>query len=297
MNIDGLLASDNLVASGVVDAVWDHGWRRPTVQAWMSAQHGIDRSESDFALPQNAVVACFITSWPHVHHVLSTQHAGGKYIVIVRDGDPSLQEAFWAPCIRHIFSTNVPFSNPRVTPMPWGFYIPFNGGLHLKAALEVERHKQNKFLVSFSLDMPGSVYHPGHERITAIEHFRQSPDATIPEALLGWASRTNWIQGPFVYDEYLKVLRGHEFSICPRGYGVERMAYWEAMVLGTVPICRPHAELLHFADMPLTFVNDWSEVTPAWCDANREAALGRSMEKITTDYWVGRIEEKRKELL
>jgi hypothetical protein len=73
------------------------------------------------------------------------------------------------------------------------------------------------------------------------------------------------------------------------------MAAWEAMWIGTIPICLRHPELLHFADLPIAFVDNWRDVTPEWCDANA-GLINRSAEKVTLAYWVERIREKRLEI-
>jgi len=288
-----LLCTEGLLEAGVVDAVWGNGWRPPTGEALHKAQHGWpadDRSGVD--LQSAAVVACFCVHFPDVLADLGRRQ--GRYVVITRDGDPPLQGG-WPDSVHHIFAINVEHPSPRVTPMPMAFHAFRDNVDQMAAASELPRLRGNRVLVSHSLDMPGSVYVAGHQRITAIERFRHEPWATVNNSLLGWATRTGPVWPSWNWPEYAARLREHDYLAVPVGYGTERIAQWEAIALGTIPICIRHPALSHFADMPIAFVDSWSEVTPEWCDAHIDM-LRRPKEKITLSYWVARIREKRAEI-
>ncbi len=288
-----LLCTEGLVASGVVDVVWGYGWRPPTLASLQAAQHGSDQSPSSIALPKQAVVTCFNMQVQQVVNQLGSESPDGSYIVISRDGDPSFK-ANLPSCVKHVFAINVINASERVTPMPTMMYFSADHG-HIEHAATIRRTSVERALLAYSLDMPGSVYNSGHERITAIEYFRSQPWATIDDKLLGWATRPSHIVPTMSYPEYLIALREHDYCVTPRGYGVDRMAYWEAIALGTIPIAFKHAELMHFADMPIAFINHWEDVTAAWCDANLDI-INRPTEKLNLSYWVERVREKRKEL-
>lgn len=287
-----MLSTDGLVDAGVVDLVWDRNqWFNASVDVLRAAQHGGPLVSEPVTLPSRAVIACFSVHFPDMMAQLSG--AGGKYIIIRRDGDASLVNGAWSACVHHVFAINA-IANPRVTPMPTGVYV-FGEQEYLVAADATPRTREKRALVAYSLDMPGSVYHNGHERITAIEYFKHHPWASVNERLLGWASRTGPVWSSFSWPDYLLELRKHDYCIVPRGYGVDRMSAWESMALGTIPVSLKHPELMQFSDMAIAFVDRWEDVTAEWCDANL-SVIDRPKEKLFLDYWVGRVKEKRVEI-
>jgi len=288
-----MVSSEGLVESNVVDVVWDQGWRPASVLALRESQHGTPDSGDKMELPPSAVIFSFSSQFPMMCERLGRDHGGGKYIVIRRDGDMPLKNN--APgCVQHIFSIDVDGPDPRVTPMPTGSYA-FSDRELLTEALKIPRSRSNLVLVSYSLDMPGSVYGSGHERITAIEYFKDKPWATVNEKILHWDTREGPVWPSWSGIEYLTQVRSHDSVVVPVGYGVDRMASWEAMSLGTIPISMKHSQLHHFAELPIAFVDNWSDVTPEWCDANR-SLIELSTKNVSLEYWVERIKAKRLEV-
>lgn len=291
-----LLCTEGLIDSGVVDFVWNQGWRKATADSLRKAQHGWSDENPVTTLPKKAVLACFCVHFPDVCGDLRHNYSHGRYVIISRDGDPPLREDF-PDCVHHVFGINVASGNPRVTPIPMVFHAFWGFGEEIANAMVKPRKKTNRVLVSYSIDMPGAKHSPAYDaRFTAIEYFRDKPWATVNEKLLQWQTRTGYISTPYPWGDYLALLREHDYLVVPVGYGTERVAQWEAMVLGTIPICIRCPELLHFSDTPIAWVNDWSEVTPEWCDANIHLIEQRSLERLKLSHWVERVREKKAEL-
>lgn len=292
MDYPDLLCTEGLLNSGAVDCLWwGGGFARPVVEALRMAQHGYSSESLHAALPDRAVVSCFSVHFPSLMARLSG--SDGRYIVVSRDMDPGLRDEVWPSCVHHIFAISVAEANLRVTPIPSGFQAFWDGVPNVALA---RRDRVARVMVSHSLDNPKSNHWPGYkERFTSIEYFRDKPWASVSEKLLGWATRESDIAQPWPAPEYRDKLRAHDYLVVPVGYGIERAAGWEAMAFGTIPICCRRPELLHFSDMPIAFVDDWSDVTPEWCDANL-LLRQRSTEKLKLSYWVERIREKRAEI-
>jgi hypothetical protein len=283
-----LLCSPTLIESGIVDAVWCGGWRQPKMENFNF--HGpaasIEIDQTTIVLPHTAVVLVHIHQFDNAMAALPSD---GHYIVIFREGDPSLtpqKVASLPKCVHHVFSINVIESHPLVTPMPMAFHMHLRCASLATEFAKVEKTNSNTVYAAFSVE--GYRNYPDHERNSCVRHFKDKAWATVPDAL----KQGEWVTTPVKEEEYLKQVRAHRYLAAPMGYGVERIAYWEAMVLGTIPICRKHKELLHFSDMPIAFVNDWSEVTPQWCEDNLHL-INRSIDKLRTGYWVDRINEKK----
>ena len=56
-------------------------------------------------------------------------------------------------------------------------------------------------------------------------------------------------------------LASHKFVISPRGNGVDCHRTWEALYLRTVPIVKRSTHMNEFSDLPIYYVDDWSEIS------------------------------------
>ncbi len=300
-----LLCTEGLLESGVVDLVFNRGWYPPTLEALSAAQHGYAREGMQTVpLPNTAVISCFLSQFPYLVPWVERYNPTGRYILIVRDGDPSIRDGGgpncnvreWPSFIHHVFGINVLEGSSRVTPMPGAFWAFWNySAPDIPTALDIPRSRSNRVVVCHRYD-GGGAFRPGHERLTSVDYFRTKSWATVhPKMLTMQGGPPLDVCHLWPHAEFLAQLRAHDYHAVPIGYGVERTAPWEAMALGTIPIVRKHPEYLHFADMPFAFVDNWEDVTEDWCDANLGIAE-RSTEKLKLSYWVERIREKRSEL-
>jgi hypothetical protein len=283
-----LLNTTFLVDSGIADVVWNNGWRAGKISN-MCIHGSADLAGPIVPLPQKAVVVCFIQ---HIKQVIANLNPSGKYILVCREGDQNLplEIARQLPrCVKHVFSINVLEPNERVTAMPMAFHFGTGQSIQSTEALSIPRTDGKLVYAAFSIE--GYRNQLTHERLSCVRHFADKDWATVPEQL----KQGKWVTSPVEYPEYLKQLRSHKYLASPIGYGFERIAYWEAMLLGTIPICRRHPALLQFSDMPIAFVDDWHEVNPQWCESNLHL-INRPIEKLKLSYWVGRINEAKSKM-
>jgi hypothetical protein len=92
-----------------------------------------------------------------------------------------------------------------------------------------------------------------------------------------WISIGNQPSDPKIVGNYLEELTNHKFSLCPRGNGIDTHRLWESMYCRTIPIVRYTNAHRNFRDLPILFVNDWSEVT--------EELLHTKYEQFLTTEW------------
>lgn len=90
--------------------------------------------------------------------------------------------------------------------------------------------------------------------------------------------------------EFIRELSRHRFVVCPTGNGIDCHRIWEALYLGVVPIVRRCRALEWFKDMPIMFVDDWTEVTPPNLAAfARVARHERSTDRLFIAWWENHI--------
>jgi hypothetical protein len=92
---------------------------------------------------------------------------------------------------------------------------------------------------------------------------------------------------------FLREIRNHKFVLCPRGYGVDTHRLWETLYLGSIPIVVRVPALREFVDLPIAWIDDWTEVTPEWLESEyaRITATAPAFphEKLRMSYWEHKI--------
>lgn len=138
---------------------------------------------------------------------------------------------------------------------------------------------------SFKLSKTGLVYMNFN---TSTHHSRQSVWQAFEDK--NWVKKTSNLQlQKFYFD-----LAAHKFVISPRGNGVDCHRTWEALYLRTIPIVKRSTHMDEFSDLPIFFVNDWSEV--CYNELNKfydrvENELF-NLNKMKLSYWRRVISEK-----
>jgi hypothetical protein len=94
------------------------------------------------------------------------------------------------------------------------------------------------------------------------------------------------------YAAYVQGLRSHGFCLAPRGNGIDTHRMWEALYAGCIPIVRRIQALKDFEDLPVFFVDDWTEaLDEATLIKVREDFRARTwdLRKLTLSYWFNEV--------
>jgi hypothetical protein len=89
------------------------------------------------------------------------------------------------------------------------------------------------------------------------------------------------------WDWYLDSLTSHKFSLCPRGNGIDTHRLWESLYSRTVPVVRYCDANRNFLDLPILFVDDWSQVTERFLEEKYEEMASREWDysKLSASWW------------
>jgi hypothetical protein len=90
------------------------------------------------------------------------------------------------------------------------------------------------------------------------------------------------------YLKYVQSLRSHPFCLAPRGNGIDTHRIWECLYAGCIPIVQKTRALREFSDLPILFVDRWTDVCdPAVLYNVRDQYYGRKwdLQKLTLSYW------------
>jgi hypothetical protein len=97
------------------------------------------------------------------------------------------------------------------------------------------------------------------------------------------------------FDGYLNNIHSHTFVLCPEGNGIDTHRTWESLYVNTIPIEKRNKNNRFYEDLPICFVNEWSDITEDFLNKEYERILSIkwNLEKLDFKYW----EKKIKKLL
>ena len=90
---------------------------------------------------------------------------------------------------------------------------------------------------------------------------------------------------------FLEEMRNHKFTLCPSGNGPDTHRLWEALYMESIPIVRNQICYKEFQDLPILFVNDWTDITEQFLENKYKEIKGScwNMDKLKFSYWKERI--------
>lgn len=89
-------------------------------------------------------------------------------------------------------------------------------------------------------------------------------------------------------------LASYKFVISPRGNGTDCHRTWEALYLRTIPIVKRSHTMNEFKDLPIYYVDDWSEISYTKLNEYYEAVQGSlfDLSKLKISAWRQYINER-----
>jgi hypothetical protein len=91
----------------------------------------------------------------------------------------------------------------------------------------------------------------------------------------------------FDFDNYINNIHSHMFVACPSGNGIDTHRTWESLYLGTFPIERRNTSNFFWRDLPIWFVDNWSEIKRESVEEafHHMSEKEWNMEKSEFPYW------------
>ncbi len=98
---------------------------------------------------------------------------------------------------------------------------------------------------------------------------------------------------------FLRKIRNHKFVICPDGNGIDTHRLWETIYMGSIPIVKQNIAFRGFEDLPIAFINDWTDISTSWCDIKYNEIMNNkwNLEKMKIDYWYNIFKNKMNEFI
>ncbi len=92
---------------------------------------------------------------------------------------------------------------------------------------------------------------------------------------------------------FLREIRNHTFVLCPRGNGIDTHRLWESLYMGSIPIVKRDIAFEEFNDLPICFINDWTQITEDFLklEEKRIKSTVWNLDKLKVSYWVKQINQ------
>jgi hypothetical protein len=260
------------------------------------ADHIVDETHQPF-FPEKVKPGDIIflkTDMDYPPHFFKTLHPQIKspYILLTHNGDASpifltaidhppqgynFGDYLNDPRIIVWFAQNIDIEHPKLRPLPLGIANTYWEHGNVKAfnkaasSLKPLEKRLPRIYVNFSVTTNKS------ERKHAL-------DCCTKRSYCDIKKRTK-------HSSYLEEIKKYRYVLSPPGNGVDCHRSWEALLMGCIPIMKHSLLDSLFDDLPVIFVNNWSEITEAFLEQKYQEIKSSSYnyEKMYADYWIKEI--------
>ena len=198
-------------------------------------------------------------------------------------GEPTLPKNLVAA-----FVVNNECRDGRIVSLPLGIRIE-----NVEHWRRTERRSDNRRdgLLYGNFNVKPLVYGSPEAPQPHIRHRLVSRLATAPWASLDVAegARTTAAEQHAYYAEMSR----HRFVLSPEGIGTDCYRHWEALYLGTVPIVRAGTAMDAFAELPILFTEDYTEIDERYLEEQWRRFTGARfrLQKLTRSFYRRRFLE------
>jgi len=201
----------------------------------------------------------------------------------------TVRTLLYDPKIAGWFCKNLMISrHPKMTQIPIGpniiYWRGFLGKAHLEKQLALPAPTRNHLLLL------AISTHTNPVRSKLLEMFKDKPYCKYHRTKEGLRDFSE------IRKLFYQALSESVFVICPPGYGLDTVRFWESVLLGTIPIVQ-HFELDDlYADLPVVFVHDWNQINEEFLLKKYEEIKTKnySNQKAYFDYWLDKIHRCQK---
>lgn len=172
------------------------------------------------------------------------------YVLLSHNSDTNIDESFLKYIdekIIHWFTQNLLLEHPKITVLPIGLenaYYANAGRINLYINEKKEVTKRNgRILVGFSVGTNKEI------RSRALNELKKNPLVDV-------------LNKRITQEEYVKLLKQYSFVASPPGNGIDCIRTWEAILMGTVPICldNTNSKLFKKIKAPIKMVSSYLEL-------------------------------------
>ena len=128
----------------------------------------------------------------------------------------------------------------------------------------------NKIYVNFTTSKSNDRFNDRINSLRAISPNLLVMNLTFTPRTINWNNTSNYT-----------------FVLSPFGNGMDCHRTWEALILGSIPILKSKEFVKLFEDLPVLFVEDWTQINQELLDNTIEKFKNMTFnyDKLTLEYW------------
>lgn len=201
-------------------------------------------------------------------------------VIITHNGDTNIDGSFRLPAnVVKWHAQNVDVENSRIESIPIGIENDRWMQKVDKKRIMAEKLKEKKVFKNL-VYMNFSIKTNPCWRKAVYDSLKEKPFVT-----------TRMGENGSYFEQYIDNVYNHKYVVCPRGNGLDTHRFWETLYMGSVPIVVRNINNWFYNDLPVLYVNDWSEITgdlliDKWCEFKD---MDWNREKLTFKYWENKI--------
>jgi hypothetical protein len=256
---------------------------------YLSAQRFKEIADINYTGGSLPSVALIYAKGEYARECLLSMDENGRYILITGGGDVAITNDYlplMKGSLKYWFAQNCVVDHPNIETFPYGLASEDGVGfldqeINMMKTLQIDRGYKNSVLICHGVPPNCMVHYK--ERGDSIKYMSDKKYCDI----LMDGNPVNYVPREKVYLEMMS----HDYMISTIGMGFDCMRTWESIYLGTIPICKRYPFNKTFTDMPIAFVNDWSDINEQWLEDNL-SVRNKSSERCYFEYWEKKIVER-----
>jgi hypothetical protein len=206
-----------------------------------------------------------------------------EIIIVSHNTDTNISEIDIPNCVKKMFIQNVNFVHPKIESIPIGLENGrwFNNTKNIKIINKNKEIKKNKNLAYMNFNIKTN-------RDSRNEAFNTLKNKSFIDTEM----RSNGND----FDNYIDNIYNHKFVVCPEGNGTDTHRTWETLYLNTIPIEKRNINNSFYEDLPICFVDNWSDITEDFLNNEYERITNRywNLDKLKMSYWIKKIKSDGK---
>ena len=216
------------------------------MQEFTIAQQIVIYKLTEFTLRENSIIFCHTDFVKNLFSDIRNEKIN-NITLITNQTDDLIDLKLYnkkPKCVKNWYSINVGTEEKYVKSIPLGLsnnHSPKNLRYsHFNSLTNFTNKKELKMYINFRITNFS-------ERENLYEQFKNYDWVVLKEPNIS-------------LDEYVYDLANYNFILAPWGNGIDTHRIWEALYAGSIPITKYHKSLVSFKDLPILFVNDYSEI-------------------------------------
>ena len=203
----------------------------------------------------------------------------GRLVIVFAPGDAAVRTTYMPdrrslpPNVIAAYASNNQMADRRVTSVPLGVRV---NKLRTLQFVRQNSGGERRGLLYGNFTLYRHFYQPDNK---GIEHIRHRLVDQLGSA--SWAEldiSPDQRDGPEDLVDYYARTAAHRFVLSPEGNGIDCYRTWEALYLGAIPIVMTSPIMSAFANLPVLFTEDYSELSSEYLEQRWEEMSARSFE-------------------